>query len=278
MFKEDLKSIIKVRDKYLFLETWVDDAKHFARKNWIKILTVTLLFVGQLIVKFAGMIQDKDVEKPEDTLQNLTEGINRFAVDNIAFGKAWQIVCSLSLDIQFFLVLFFWLWKGYSFRVVIALLLFYAIRAVLQAIFILPFPDLFYWDYPGFPSLMNMYGRQSDFFYSGHVGFSLLCTIENFRCKVKWAGFFGVFATAFQTFTLLVFRVHYTIDLFTGLVMCHYCFYLAGFVSDWVDKWFLNQEVLNQNPNFRKVPTAQTKPLLAEDVSNTLKRKRYDAE
>ena len=120
-----------------------------------------------------------------------------------------------------------------------------------------------------------MYGRQSDFFYSGHVGFSTLCTIENFRCGVKWAGYFGVFATAFQTITLLIFRVHYTIDLFTGLVMCHYCFYLAGFVSDWVDKRVLNQEVRSQNPQNRIVFNAQTKPLLAEDVSNHLERKRY---
>ena len=50
------------------------------------------MFIGQLIVKFGGFIQDKDVEKPEDALQNLTEGINRFAVDNIAIAKAWQIL------------------------------------------------------------------------------------------------------------------------------------------------------------------------------------------
>ena len=233
------------------------------------------MFIGQLIVKFGGFIQEKDVEKPEDALQNLTEGINRLAVDNIAVAKTWQILWSLSLDLQFFIVLFFWLFKGYSFRIVIALLLFYEIRAILQAVFILPFPDYFYWDYPGFSSLMNMYGRQSDFFYSGHVGFSTLCTIENFRCGDKWDGYFGVFATAFQTITLLIFRVHYTIDLFTGLVMCHYCFYLAGFVSDWVDKRVLNQEVRSQNPQNRIVFNAQTKPLLAEDVSNHLERKRY---
>ena len=80
--------------------------------------------------------------------------------------------------------------------------MFYMIRAILQTLFILPFPDDYYWENPGFPWLMNMYGRQSDFFYSGHVGFSVLWTVENFRCGVKWAGYFGIVATTFQALTL----------------------------------------------------------------------------
>jgi len=197
--------------------------KEFLKTNWVKIITVAIIFAGQLFIKFGGFIQDKDVEKPEDQIQNLTHSINEYATkENLPFGKAWQIICSLTLDIQFFLVLFFWLWKGFSFRVVIALLMFYLIRAVLQELFVLPFPEDFYWEYPGFPCLMNAYGRQSDFFYSGHIGFSALCTIENFRCGAKWAGYFGVFATVFQGITLITFRVHYTIDIVTGLVMCHY--------------------------------------------------------
>ena len=49
--------------------------------------------------------------------------------------------------------------------------MFYLVRAVLQSVETSPFPDGFYWENPGFPSLLNMYGKQSDFFYSGHIGF-----------------------------------------------------------------------------------------------------------
>ena len=52
--------------------------------------------------------------------------------------------------------------------------------------------------------------------------------------------------------------------------MYHYCFYLAEFVSDWVDKKVLNQEVRTQNQQNRIVFNTQTKPLLVENVSNYL--------
>ena len=56
--------------------------------------------------------------------------------------------------------------------------------------------------------------------------------------------------------------------------MCHYCFYLAGFVSNWVDKKILRQEVLDLNPNNKPTYTTQVRPLLNEEVSNHLSRKR----
>lgn len=243
-------------------ETWSEKTKHFLITNWVKILTVSLLLAGSFVVKFGGMIQDADVSKPEDKLQNWTLPLNELAVKHSNVGKAWQIIASLTLDIQFFLVLFFWLWKGFSFRIIIALVLFYAIRAILQQLFILPFPEHFYWEYPGFPWLMNMYGKQSDFFYSGHVGFSLLCTIENFRLGAKKWGIFGIWATIFQWFTLITFRVHYTVDLFAGLIIAHYWFYLSGFVWDWVDSKVLSSRVRDMNPQNKKRWVAMTHPLL----------------
>lgn len=133
-----------------------------------------LFFLAQLIFKLAGLIQEDDVPKPKDLLQDWTLTINEYTLGREGLTKAWQITASMILDIQFFLTLSIWIWKGFSFQVVIALIIFYASRAVVQNLFILPFPDHFYWQSPGFPCLMNAYGRQSDFFFSGHVGFMLL--------------------------------------------------------------------------------------------------------
>mmetsp|Transcript_299 Transcript_299/g.330 ORF Transcript_299/g.330 Transcript_299/m.330 type:complete len:125 (-) Transcript_299:35-409(-) len=78
---------------------------------------------------------------------------------------------------------------------------------------------------------MNIYGRQSDFFYSGHIGFALMTTMESYTLKAYKCTIYGVFTTVFVGFTLLTFRVHYSIDLFTGLVMAHYCYSWAGKIS-----------------------------------------------
>lgn len=121
------------------------------KTNWMKITVVLVLFTGSLIVKFGGMIQDADVPVPDDKIHNWTLGLNKFTMKHDKFRDAWQILASLSLDVQFFLVCGWWLYKGYSLRTVIAILMFYVIRAILQQLFILPFPDHFYWEYPGFP-------------------------------------------------------------------------------------------------------------------------------
>lgn len=131
--------------------TWKGKIKYYLKTNWLKVVIVICLFSLSLIVKFGGMIQDKDVPKPSDKLQDATLSLNKFAMSHSAFRTAWQIIASLMLDIQFFSVLFMWMWKGYSLRVVFSLIMFYGIRAILQNLFILPFPDNYYWEYPGFP-------------------------------------------------------------------------------------------------------------------------------
>jgi hypothetical protein len=117
----------------------------------LKLTLIFSLFAGSLIVKFGGMIQDADVAAPVDKMQDFTLGLNKFAMSHHGFRNAWQITASLILDIQFFLILYNWLRKGFSLRIIIAFIAFYAIRATLQALFILPFPEHFYWESPGFP-------------------------------------------------------------------------------------------------------------------------------
>jgi hypothetical protein len=95
-------------------------------------------------------------------------------VSHYALCISWQIFASFLLDLVGISSLVLWILYGKSFDFVIALFLFYLTRAIMQNIYILPFPEDFYWEYPGFPSILNMYGRQSDFFWSGHVGLMVL--------------------------------------------------------------------------------------------------------
>lgn len=74
----------------------------------------------------------------------------------------------------------------------------------------------------------------------------------------------------FEAFTLIMFRVHYTIDIFTGLIMAHYCFYIAGFITGYVDKKIFKSRA-------RKAPkkaifNSKTEPLL--DGNELIQRDR----
>ena len=70
-------------------------------------------------------------------------------------------------------------------------------------------PEGFYFQYPGFPSLMVPYGRASDFFFSGHCGILTLTACEWYYLKKFKLFYPNLFALIFTAFALLAVRVHY---------------------------------------------------------------------
>lgn len=89
----------------------------------------------------------------------------------------------------------------------------------------MPKPEGIYWPYPGFPSIVVPYGATSDFFYSGHVGFLTILSLQWFkfwnesdkRSKVAFGMFwFAIIATVIMAFTMLIFRTHFTIGKATS--------------------------------------------------------------
>ena len=71
-----------------------------------------------------------------------------------------------------------WLFYTNSYRFGIAIVVFYVTRFLFQHIFLLKVPDNYIFRYPGFPSLFVPYDKTTDFFFSGHVGGSLIATME----------------------------------------------------------------------------------------------------
>ncbi|CAI2361288.1 unnamed protein product [Moneuplotes crassus] len=220
----------------------------FLLMNWFKLLIAVLMLTALLIIKYGEFVQKLDVEKPYDIAHNWLLPLNLFAMDHPYFRDSWIATTSFLLDLQFFIVMINWFKDGYSMRTPVSLIMFYAIRAVIQQLYVLPFPEHIYWEDPGFPCLLNIYGRQSDFFYSGHIGFCLMCVFENYNLRATKCMAFAIFSTFFVGFTLLTFRVHYSIDIFTGIVMTHYCYIIVGKVVDKFDAACLNQHVRNMNP------------------------------
>ena len=68
--------------------------------------------------------------------------------------------------------------KHNTWRFFLAMAAFYGIRMVIQNVFLMKKPAGYIWEYPGFPSLVVPYGPTNDFFYSGHMGGSVISTLE----------------------------------------------------------------------------------------------------
>jgi len=73
------------------------------------------------------------------------------------------------------------------------------------------FPPGYYWDDPGFPSLVVPYGNTTDFFYSGHVGFLNISALEWYKHKMYKMSYLTIFIIVYMIFVLLIFRGHYSI-------------------------------------------------------------------
>lgn len=101
------------------------------------------------------------------------------------------------------------------------------------------FPDGHHWEDPNFPSFVVPYGKTSDFFFSGHCGFLNIATLE------WWTlGRINMFCVTlainiYMMLVLLAFRVHYTIDITTGLIVSHYCFLIIKRNQENIDNFLI---------------------------------------
>jgi len=74
-------------------------------------------------------------------------------------------------------------------------------------------PNGFYWNDPGFPSIVVPYGFTSDFFFSGHTGFLTICLFEWREIKKTKMVMTTSIILIYMIFVLLVFRTHYSIGI-----------------------------------------------------------------
>jgi len=222
---------------------------YFFRVKWIKFTIILVAFLGFLAIKFSGTISSESYDKPRDKLFELFAPINRHINNNHTFAFTWEIISSLNLDSLAVLLCIVFILRSKSYRIWISILIFYGVRGILQMLQTLPIPEGMFWDYPGFPSLVNIYGRTSDFFYSGHIGFCLLCTIEFFMTRLYILGVYGIFSIIFMAITMLSFRGHYTIDLFAGLILAHYTYMITGFFIKYIDRYLMNKNEFQDKEN-----------------------------
>jgi hypothetical protein len=197
-----------------------------------------IIFVGVLMAGRAT-VPNNEIACVRDKAFELLEGITKFLIatqGNEKFRDALMIIGSGLIDIIFLATVGYWVFHGRSSRLVITFLIFYGTRAIVQHIFWSPFPEFFWWENPGIPSLVVPYGRGSDFFFSGHSGFLVICLREwGYLGYKKMRNFISV-VLVYTVFILLVYRIHYTADIFTGVFFADWCYLTVKNNQEFFDK------------------------------------------
>jgi len=202
-----------------------------------------VVFVTCLVFLIIGRasVPSNDPDCVVDKVMDFFQFVNNFIAEYPGWRDALQIICSVFMDLMFLATGAFWILRGSSSRLVITVLAFYIVRAIVQALWLSPFPKtgIYWWYDPGLPSLVVPYGKGSDFFFSGHVGFVTICALE-WKKYGKMVMFWILTAGGVYTaFILLVYHVHYSIDLFVGLTFAHYTYLLVDSYKDPIDSFLI---------------------------------------
>jgi len=200
------------------------------------------VFAACLLFLFLGRFSVPEEVTYEciDRVQDLFLGVNEFLMKNDFWRNTLQIICSLFMDIMFLATGIHWIIRGGTSRLVVTTISFYLIRAMVQAVWVSPFPKEGYWWYdPGLPSLVVPYGRGTDFFFSGHIGFVTICASEWKKNGNKLMTTILAIGGVYTGFILLAYKIHYSIDLFTGVTFAHWLFMIVDQNIEKIDNFLI---------------------------------------
>lgn len=165
-----------------------------------------------------------------DRLLDWTAPLNSYLFSHSSAANGLLIVSSGIIDLLGIFLLARWIF-GASTRPFAGLIIVLGMRQVAQALVTLPIPPNAIWHYPGFPSLLVTYAVANDYFFSGHTAIAVLALTEIVRMRHAWLSALAVLVAIFEIVSVLALRVHYTMDVFTGVVTGLYAAYLAARIS-----------------------------------------------
>jgi hypothetical protein len=164
-----------------------------------------------------------------DGLHQLTAGANRWLAEVPSRADLLLVLSSLVIDATGVFLLGRSIF-GPTVRPFLGLLIIFVLRQAAQASTALAPPDGMIWRYPGVPSLLVTYGVATDLFYSGHTAIAVWAGLEISRLKFRGSRFLGTLVAVFEATTVIVLRAHYTMDVFTGVIV-------ALLVNTYADRW-----------------------------------------
>jgi hypothetical protein len=201
-------------------------ARAFVLRLTVTAVVLVIWFWTQSLIGARGAPADGIV----DRMHNATAQANLYLHAHPPAANALLIVSSGIIDLLGIFLLAKWIF-GASVRPFLGLVIVLGLRQMTQALVSLPTPPNAIWHYPGFPSLLVTYSVANDYFFSGHTAIAVLAITEIARAGKPWLTGIGVLIAIFEILTVLTLRVHYTMDVFTGIVTGLYAAYLADWIT-----------------------------------------------
>lgn len=192
------------------------------------------IFILMVFIWYFGTNSGKHVNEAnfclDDKGHNYLENLNHIIHKSKYLRRFFEISSSFAMDtVLLNIIITFFLYgrDGFPFTMIV---LFYGPRGIIQNIFTFKFPKSGIWDYPGVPSLTVPYGLTCDFYFSGHCGFTAANVYYMWKIGRKKSAAYFTFVCCYLAFVLILFRIHYTIDIPIGVL---YGVYSCRFSMKW---------------------------------------------
>lgn len=169
-----------------------------------------------------------------DRLQLWTLPINAFFKAHTSLANAVLITTSLWFDFGCLYLMSHSI-SGHTTGPYLKLFLFITLRQLMQLFVALPLPPDIIWRYPGFPSLFVRYGISNDLYFSAHTGIGLLTAMELAMLGKRWLTILGYAFFTYLVLTVIVFQIHYTMDVFTAILTVYFVRFLSNKWAPYID-------------------------------------------
>ena len=149
------------------------------RRIIVTIFRSSLVFIALVVVFlntiFGFVLPSGNVDCVIDYTHKGTSSVNQALIDNVALRKALMILSALFLDIIFLTKIGYFIFRSRTWRLIVAIVLFFLVRSIAQVIFQERIPEGYAWYYPGFPSITVSYLKANDFYFNSSTGLLLIC-------------------------------------------------------------------------------------------------------
>src|SRR2546422_8851354 len=170
-----------------------------------------------------------------DAVHDWTEPWNRWLNAHPRGANALLIASSAVIGLLGFFLLGAAIF-GPTFRPFVGLLLLYALRQLCQGLCAFAPPEGMIWRSPGVPSLLVTYGTATDLFFSGHTAIAVYGSVELARLGGAGLLCLGIAIAAIEATTVIVLRAHYTMDVFTAVIVALWVAGVADVVAPAFDR------------------------------------------
>lgn len=192
----------------------------------ITFLTIVVVFMNT-ILGFA-LPPEEDINSIIDKFHQSTIKLNKKLFDDAMLRNFLLISSSIMMDASFIISMSYFIAKSRSWKILITILFYFALRLITQFVYSIATPNDYLWIYPGFPSIIVSYVKSNAFLFNSQVGLIFICFLYFLRYKNYLMIGFSLVSLIIHSLLLIALRGAFSVDIISSIIIAHFSYLLVN--------------------------------------------------